>query len=113
MELKEFENAVVISEFFPLRSFAEQKSFLNQVDSLIGKGKINLIFDLKEASFFNTLELGALVSSLKKAKDKGGSLKLIQVGEQINNLLDLTGLKKVFEIHTSEEEALNNLDEGS
>ena len=110
MDFKELENIAIITEFFPLRSFAEQKSFLEKMDSLIERGKVNLIFDLTAITYLNTLELGALVSTLKKAKDNGGTLNLIHVEEQVDNLLILTGLKKVFEIYRSEEEALKGLE---
>jgi anti-sigma B factor antagonist len=109
LKLRELEKAVVITQFSPIRSFAEQKSFLDEIAALVERGRINLIFDLADASYLNTLELGALVSVLKKVKEKGGTLKLIRVQDLIDNLLNLTGLRRVFDTYKSEEEALKSL----
>jgi len=109
MKITEVGAAAIISETFPIRSLADQRKLLQNIDSLIERGKVNLIFNMDKVEYMMTVELGSLVAAMKKARAKGGALKLVAVGEFLDNLLSLTNLKRVFEIYPTEAEALKSL----
>jgi anti-anti-sigma factor len=94
----ESESAVVISEAFPVRSLDDQQKFLKEIDALIEHGKVNLVFNVDKVAYLMTIELGSLVAAVKKARTRGGKVKLVAVGEFLDNLLNLTNLKGIFEI---------------
>jgi anti-anti-sigma factor len=103
--------AAVISEAFPIKSLTDQRKFIEDMDNLISQGKVTLIFNMYKVDYLITIELGSLVAAMKKAKAKGGALKLVGVGEFVDNLLKLTNLKSLFEIYPTEAEALKSLED--
>ena len=50
--------------------------------------------------------LGALVTSLKRIKEKQGTLVLAAVPQQVERLLDITGLSEVFSTSDTVEDAI-------
>ena len=102
MKIVEQEATAVISEAFPIGSLADQKKFLKNIDTLVEHSMVNLIFDMNQVEYLMTVELGSLVAAMKKAKAKGGVLKMVGVGEFLDNLLDLTNLKGIFETESTE-----------
>ncbi|MBK8551531.1 MAG: STAS domain-containing protein [Ignavibacteria bacterium] len=81
---------------------------LNQFNTLsdlvsdeMKEGIKSFTFDLSRLNTINSSGLGILISCLKKVKDSGGSLKIINVNEKILNIFKLTKLDNVFEIKTS------------
>ena len=111
MKIVEVGKAAVVSGVFPIKSLTDQKKFLGDIEALIESGKANLVFNMDKVDYLMTMELGSLVASMKKARAKGGVLKLVGVGEFLDNLLNLTNLKGIFEIYPTESEALKSLEE--
>ena len=109
MKIAEKQAAAVISEAFPIESLTNQRKFLGDMDTLIEQGMVNLIFDMSQVKYLMTMELGSLVAAMKKARVKGGALKMVVVGEFLDNLLTLANLKGIFEIYPSEIEALETV----
>ncbi len=61
------------------------------------KGK-NIILDLKHVEYISSSGLRALLIGQKTASSKGGSLKLIHVGESVMKVFAMTGFSKVLNI---------------
>jgi anti-sigma B factor antagonist len=59
-----------------------------------------------QVGFVDSSGLGALISTLKILRAEGGDLKLANVGEQVQAVLEITRLLRVFETYESAEEAL-------
>ena len=113
MKIIETMTTAVISEVFPIKSLAAQKKFIEDIDVLVERGLVDLIFDMNKVEYLMTIELGSLVAVMKKVRAKGGALKLVEVGEFLDNLLNLTNLKSVFELYATKEEALKGLAQDS
>jgi anti-sigma B factor antagonist len=75
------------------------------VIDLLTTGTRHIIADLREVDFLDSTGLGALVGSLKRLREQGGSLKLVTGTDRIRQLFRLTGLVRVFAVHTSIPEA--------
>ena len=65
-----------------------------------------LVVDLEGVDFIDSAGLGVLVGGLKHAKHGAGDLLLVATGRSVIKVLELTGLTRVFEIHSSRAEAL-------
>jgi anti-sigma B factor antagonist len=53
--------------------------------------------------------LGVLIGGLKRARERDGDLRLICDNLRILRIFEITGLTKIFDIYSSETEALSGL----
>lgn len=75
----------------------------------IQAGQLQIIVDLQDVPFIDSSGLAALVSGLRLAREKGGSIVLSSVQAQAYTVFRLTMLDRVFVIYSSPEEAQQNL----
>lgn len=78
------------------------KSRLHEV---IDEGCTDLVVDLDGVAFIDSSGLGALVSGLRKVKERSGSLRIVCSRDNILKVFRITGLDKVFPIVATAEEA--------
>lgn len=86
------ENILGLNQFNTLNDLIEKE---------IESGIKNYIFDLSKLITINSSGLGILISSLKRVKASGGSLKIINANEKIISIFKLTKLNNVFEFDQS------------
>jgi anti-sigma B factor antagonist len=84
----------------------ETSKLRETIDDLIQKGNQQLIIDLGSVNHLNSTALGLLVSTHTNYAKRGGAVKLCRVEKRINNILVITKLSMVFEVHNSLEDAL-------
>ncbi len=77
-----------------------------QLIDLVSAGQYHLIVNMESVEFLDSTGLGVLVGGLKRVRAHDGSLRLVCTQERILKIFRITGLTKVFPIHSSEEEAL-------
>ena len=75
---------------------------------LIEEEKKKILLNLAQVKLIDSSGIGELVSSFAAVSRAGGQLKLIYVGNNIQDLLSLTKLLTVFEIYDDELSALND-----
>ncbi|RPI73389.1 MAG: anti-sigma factor antagonist [Ignavibacteriales bacterium] len=63
--------------------------------------------DLSQCEFIDSTFISVLVTALKTINKKNGSLKIIAAHSNVQSVLDLTGMVKVFQIYKTREEALS------
>ena len=78
----------------------------DKVQSLIQQGQKNVLIDLGGVSYVDSAGLGELVQAYATTKNRGGSLKLVNVTKRLRDLLVVTKLLTVFDTFDSEAEAL-------
>ncbi len=76
------------------------------ITSLVDEGQRDLIIDLEKVEFMDSTGLGVLVGGLKRVRTHEGSLELVCTQERLLKIFRITGLGKVFAIHSSQAEAL-------
>ena len=81
--------------------------FKERMVELIESGKKQIVVDLSKATFIDSTTLGVLVGGVKRLRPAGGSLALVCTDENITKIFEITGLDRVFPIHSSREEALD------
>jgi anti-sigma B factor antagonist len=78
----------------------------DRVHSLLEEGKKNILLNLEKVSYMDSAGIGELVACYKRAREKGGVVKLLRPSSKVQDLLQLTKLEEVFETFESEKEAL-------
>ena len=73
--------------------------------SIINSGWKKVIVDLSTSEYIDSTFMGGLVAALKKLVANDGDLRLIY-NRKASMIFDLTGMGRVFKIHTSLEDAL-------
>ena len=62
----------------------------------------NISLDFEGVSFISSAGFRVLLMAQKTARDKKGSLTILNVSEQIMRLMDMTGLSAQLSIHPAE-----------
>ena len=80
--------------------------FKERMVQVIEDGKKHVVVDLSKATFIDSTTLGVLVGGVKRLRPAGGSLALVCTDDNITKIFEITGLDRVFPIHSSRDEAL-------
>lgn len=80
----------------------------DKISEVVADGRRELVVDLEQVEFLDSTGLGVLVGGLKKVRAEDGSLSLVCSQERLLKIFRITGLAKVFTIHSSVEDALRD-----
>ena len=89
----------------------DHEKFMTEVKTLIAGGQVDVLLDMSKVSWVNSTGLGILDSGYHTLKKNGGRLKICQVSDRIDNILNVTQLKLVFETFSHCDEALASFDQ--
>lgn len=78
------------------------------VKNLIGADNKKILINLGEVSYIDSSGIGELVSSFTTVTGAGGQLKLLNLTKRVQDLLQITKLYTVFEIHDDEAKAVRS-----
>jgi anti-sigma B factor antagonist len=78
------------------------------VGDLADKGHKLIVLNLADVSYIDSSGLGELVKAHTTIRNKGGQLKLASLNKRINDLLQMTRLSAVFDVHKDEASALSS-----
>jgi anti-anti-sigma factor len=79
------------------------RALIETIDEHPGR---HVVVDLEGVDFIDSAGLGVLLGGLERARAADGDLTLVATGQGVIKVLELTGLTRVFEIHTSRTAAL-------
>ncbi len=77
-----------------------------RVVELVADGQVDLVLDLSGVEFLDSTGLGVLVGALNRVRAQDGSLALVLTQERILKIFEITGLRKVFPIFATVDEAV-------
>jgi len=77
-----------------------------RVHNLLDAGHKAILLNLEKVSYMDSAGIGELVACYKRAKEKEGTVKLLNPSGKVYDLLQLTKLEEVFETFRDEKEAL-------
>ena len=69
---------------------------------LIGQGEKKILLNLSEVSYIDSSGIGELVSGYTTISNQGGTLKLVGLTKRVKDLLQITKLYTVFDVHEEE-----------
>jgi anti-sigma B factor antagonist len=78
------------------------------VRDLISKGQKSILLNLGDVTYIDSSGIGELVSSYTSVSNQGGKLKLLNLQKKVHDLLQITKLYTVFEVHTDEAAAVRS-----
>lgn len=77
---------------------------------LLTEGHYRLAVNLTETSYINSGGLRALVTAWRKARQQGGNLVIYGLNAHLQEVFEMVGFDKVFQIYPSRKEALSTYD---
>lgn len=78
------------------------------LDNLLGNGQCRIVIDLAHVRMMDSSGIGAIVRALASAKQRGGSLKLVNPTKMVLQTLKIVGLLNLFEVFEDEAQAVES-----
>jgi anti-sigma B factor antagonist len=75
---------------------------------MVGKGQKKILLNLGEVSYIDSSGIGELVSGFTTVTNSGGELKLLNLNKRVKDLLQITKLYTVFDVHEDEASAIRS-----
>lgn len=76
------------------------------IAAAIEEGAHELVLDLSETTFVDSMTLGVLLGAMKRLRARGGHLRLVVPGADVRRIFEITLLDRVFPLHETREEAI-------
>ncbi len=77
------------------------------VKELVDQGQRRILLNLGEVTYVDSAGLGELVRAYMLVHREGGEIKLLNPTRRVRNVLEITRLHTVFDVHESEDSAIN------
>ncbi len=100
VEVVALEGRIVLGE--------ESNALREKVKGFLAAGKKNIVLNMSNVTYIDSAGLGTLVASHHSAKTQGASLKLSNLGQKFQEVLQVTKLLTVFEVYDSEAAAIRS-----
>jgi anti-sigma B factor antagonist len=75
---------------------------------LTAKGNHKILLNLSDVSYIDSSGIGELVSGFTSVSNAGGTLKLLGLTKRVKDLLQITKLYTVFDVHEEEAHAIKS-----
>jgi anti-sigma B factor antagonist len=75
---------------------------------MVAKNQIKILLNLADVTYIDSSGIGELVSGYTTVTNTGGSLKLLNLNKRVKDLLQITKLYTVFEVHEDEAAAIRS-----
>ena len=75
---------------------------------MVGKGDKKILLNLGDVSYIDSSGIGELVSGFTTVANSGGKLKLLNLNKRVKDLLQITKLYTVFDVHEDEASAIRS-----
>jgi anti-sigma B factor antagonist len=72
------------------------------IKGIVDNGSKKVLLNLGEVNYIDSSGIGELVSAFTTVTNQGGQLKLLNLNKRIQDLLPITKLYTVFEVHDDE-----------
>src|SRR5499427_2645500 len=80
----------------------------DSVRDLLAKGQKKILLNLGEVNYIDSSGIGELVSAFTTVTNSGGQLKLLNLNKRVKDLLQITKLYTVFDVHEDEAAAIRS-----
>ena len=101
-------NTVVLDLSGRLTLGDESTRLKDKINSVLQEGIHDILLNLGDVSYIDSVGLGQLVTSFSTVKRAEGRLKLFNLGKQSKDLLATTKLLMVFDTFDTEQEGLES-----
>jgi anti-sigma B factor antagonist len=84
----------------------ESASVREAVANLLSEGHVKILLNMSAVDYMDSSGLGMLVSSVASVRKAGGEMKLVNLSDKVDDLMEVTRLYTVFDIEDDEQKAL-------
>ena len=81
-----------------------------RINAAIADGADELVLDLSETTFVDSMTLGVLLGAMKRLRGRGGQLRLVVTRPDLRRIFEITLLDKVLPLYETRAEALDAAD---
>ena len=74
----------------------------------LAKGHRSVLLNLADVTYIDSSGIGELVSAYTAVSNQGGQLKLLKLTKKVHDLLQITKLYTVFDVHDDETKAISS-----
>lgn len=78
----------------------------DEVRDQTGNGFRKILLNLAGVNYIDSAGLGELTAAYSSVKNKGGELKLLSLTKRVHDLMQITKLYTVFDVHDDEKKAI-------
>ena len=103
------EDVTVLTVNLGRATINEAQEFKKVLDEVVKDNRHKLVVDLSPCEFIDSTFIGVLVLTLKELSRYGGELRIIRPVSMANSVLESTNTLKIFNIHQTKSEAVENL----
>ena len=75
---------------------------------MVSKNQKKILLNLGDVSYIDSSGIGELVSGFTSVTNSGGQLKLLNLNKRVKDLLQITKLYTVFDVHDDEAHAIRS-----
>jgi anti-sigma B factor antagonist len=79
----------------------------------VAKGHKNVLLNLADVTYIDSSGIGELVSAFTAVSNQGGQLKLLNLTKKVHDLLQITKLYTVFDVHDDETKAITSFEKAA
>ena len=79
----------------------------------LGKGTKFVLLNLADVTYIDSSGIGELVSAFTTVSNQGGQLKLLNLTKKVHDLLQITKLYTVFDVHDDEAKAITSFEKAA
>lgn len=83
-------------------------AFRDTAKDLLANGHKKILVNLGEVNYIDSSGIGELVSAFTTVSNQDGQLKLLNLTKRVQDLLQITKLYTVFEVHEDEAQAIRS-----
>ncbi len=109
IQVSEKEGVVILQLSGKIMGGPEAGEINNQINNLIDEGKKKIVIDLNDVEWMNSSGLGILIGAITTLKNNDGQLALINVSDRVENLLRITKLQTLFNMHPDLDAAIASM----
>ena len=109
ISIRQFESATIVDVDGDITLYNSPEVRKVLLDLLKNKRMPRVIVNLQKAKYIDSAGVASLVEALKASRDLKSSFALYGLSRTAREVLELTRLVKVFEIHDDEQGALGSL----
>ena len=100
---------VTVVDFSGKNTLGEGSALLRKtIRGLLDEQRMKLLIDLGDVDYIDSAGIGEMVTAYTAVKNRGGELKLLNLTKKVKDLLQITKLYTVFDVHEDESAALKS-----
>ena len=108
IESRSVNDIIVVNLQGDLDAFTVQR-VKTQLTQFIENGYRKIVVNFSRVRYINSTSIGVLIGRLRELKKYHGELALAELSDRVNRVITLVGGKKLFNIFSTEIEAINTL----